>query len=672
MAAAHSKSWGSPAVPQEAASSTLGVWANTAAAVVALMALSVTARSYFPLLGALLLPLANVSQRRLPDKTSVLWPLRLLALMVIYVFNTSRPPHGADWLFDARTVNIAGQMCAVELVIQSWRLPRASHRADVRLLLAGLVLLAACNTFDDSYVVYFAPLYVFLLMVSLWGHRARIGDAHLSSSRRPPALSRGLFLGVALFVGGTTQYLISTHRIEISDIGMRLLGERRSVQETSLSSTPSLGSTFEVQDSPARVLKLESYAGDGHLRGGSFDTYDHGRWLPPLDSRSGRTVTRDDLNGEARGLRSEVTRLADLNGVMLAPLNVAGIEPGSGSIDWDDANGGPLKTDEPPPSSYQIVAGDDFQQGPLCGPLSPRERERCLAVPGEIDPKVKLLAQKLAHGGVNDGEKIEAIVNHLLKNHRYSRAIRQSGGDGVSNFILQKQSAHCEYFASAAVILLRCVGIPSRYVVGYYAHEDAGGGAVVVRQRDAHAWAESWIEGVGWVTVEATPADGTPPKLSAAPSLWMRLTERVQDAVREARKIAADVIARRGALMSAAVIVALAGYLFWVFYRLSRRGHAQGTSGFDYSASAAELINLVRRFEKLLSKRGIECPPWRPWPEHLRLVRETTLNMAALNYEQALQFSKRYDAARFGGQMDDEAVRTLNDLMAKLESEAIP
>jgi transglutaminase-like putative cysteine protease len=101
-----------------------------------------------------------------------------------------------------------------------------------------------------------------------------------------------------------------------------------------------------------------------------------------------------------------------------------------------------------------------------------------------------------------------------------------AGGDPVSNFLLDKRAAHCEYFASAAAVLLRCVGVPSRYVVGYYAHESDGDG-LIVRQRDAHAWTECYIDGVGWVAVDATPAMGA--RKQACVAWWQRAWEKTQD-----------------------------------------------------------------------------------------------------------------------------------------------
>jgi transglutaminase-like putative cysteine protease len=70
-------------------------------------------------------------------------------------------------------------------------------------------------------------------------------------------------------------------------------------------------------------------------------------------------------------------------------------------------------------------------------------------------------------------------------------------------------AGHCEYFATAMVILARAAGIPARYVTGYLQGErNRFSRRFVVRQSDAHAWAEVYFPGAGWVTFDATPAAG--------------------------------------------------------------------------------------------------------------------------------------------------------------------
>ena len=69
--------------------------------------------------------------------------------------------------------------------------------------------------------------------------------------------------------------------------------------------------------------------------------------------------------------------------------------------------------------------------------------------------------------------------------------LRSTNETPLSRFLLRTRSGHCEYFATATVLLLRQLGIPARYAVGYAVHECAGQ-KYVVRQRDAHAWCLVW------------------------------------------------------------------------------------------------------------------------------------------------------------------------------------
>ncbi len=75
----------------------------------------------------------------------------------------------------------------------------------------------------------------------------------------------------------------------------------------------------------------------------------------------------------------------------------------------------------------------------------------------------------------------------------------------LARFLLRTHSGHCEYFATATVLLLRQLGIPARYAVGYSVHEAAQDG-YLVRQRDAHAWCLVWNEKKNiWEDFDTTP-----------------------------------------------------------------------------------------------------------------------------------------------------------------------
>ncbi len=112
-------------------------------------------------------------------------------------------------------------------------------------------------------------------------------------------------------------------------------------------------------------------------------------------------------------------------------------------------------------------------------------------------------------GGAQDlRARIAAITGWLRAGHGYTTtpAAPPAGTDPVSNFLFTAREGHCEYFASAAVLLLRAAGIPARYVTGFRGGEwNALGHYVAVRGDRAHAWAEAFLPDAGWMRVDATP-----------------------------------------------------------------------------------------------------------------------------------------------------------------------
>jgi protein-glutamine gamma-glutamyltransferase len=78
--------------------------------------------------------------------------------------------------------------------------------------------------------------------------------------------------------------------------------------------------------------------------------------------------------------------------------------------------------------------------------------------------------------------------------------------DPVEDFLFNRKSGHCEYFASALALMLRAVGVPSRLVTGFKGADPVNGGEYYeVQQRQAHAWVEAFVDGA-WIVLDATPA----------------------------------------------------------------------------------------------------------------------------------------------------------------------
>ena len=117
-----------------------------------------------------------------------------------------------------------------------------------------------------------------------------------------------------------------------------------------------------------------------------------------------------------------------------------------------------------------------------------------------------------------------ALIAQLLeRNAEYdlNTPVTPEGEDFVRYFLEESHRGYCVHFASAATLLLRAQGIPARYVTGYTAHIPEGGGTDTVRDSDAHAWVEIFLEGSGWYPVEVSPAarQGNDPEHTPAPTL---------------------------------------------------------------------------------------------------------------------------------------------------------
>jgi len=124
-------------------------------------------------------------------------------------------------------------------------------------------------------------------------------------------------------------------------------------------------------------------------------------------------------------------------------------------------------------------------------------------------------------------EAASAIESYLRDSGDYSYSLNLSiddpSIDPVEDFLFNRKQGHCEYFASALVLMLRSIGIPSRLITGYKGgNYDAPSNTLHVQQRHAHAWCEAWID-KGWVTLDATPADersASVEAVSANRSVW--------------------------------------------------------------------------------------------------------------------------------------------------------
>ena len=125
-----------------------------------------------------------------------------------------------------------------------------------------------------------------------------------------------------------------------------------------------------------------------------------------------------------------------------------------------------------------------------------------IQLPEGIDGGVYALTMQVIDGADNAWDRAVAILRYLRGNMRYTLqpAVPPVGRDFVSHFLLDTREGYCSYYASAMAVMGRIAGLPTRYVEGYMARP----GREVLTGENAHAWAEIYFRGVGWIPFDAT------------------------------------------------------------------------------------------------------------------------------------------------------------------------
>jgi len=162
-----------------------------------------------------------------------------------------------------------------------------------------------------------------------------------------------------------------------------------------------------------------------------------------------------------------------------------------------------------------------------------------LKVPDDELAAVRETIDKLGLRDLPLERKLGAIRAWFRRDFRYTRYLSipplspgsHTARSALSTFLTSKHEGHCEYFASAATLLLREAGVPARYAIGYAVMEtDFRRGESVVRGIHGHAWCRVWDEKAQrWLDFDPTPPDWLSresPRLSS----WQWLSDAIQRA----------------------------------------------------------------------------------------------------------------------------------------------
>ena len=141
--------------------------------------------------------------------------------------------------------------------------------------------------------------------------------------------------------------------------------------------------------------------------------------------------------------------------------------------------------------------------------LSTWRRDTELHLPDQQNPQTRQLARELREASASDADFVAAVLNKF-STEPYIYTLKPGllpEQNPMDAFLFQTRRGFCEHYAYAFVFLMRAAGVPARVVAGYQGGEvNPVNRTVIVHQFDAHAWAEVWLPGRGWVRVDPTAA----------------------------------------------------------------------------------------------------------------------------------------------------------------------
>lgn len=138
----------------------------------------------------------------------------------------------------------------------------------------------------------------------------------------------------------------------------------------------------------------------------------------------------------------------------------------------------------------------------------PQQLQRALALPEGYNPQARRLAAEWRARSDSDSTLVRTALTFFNQaGFEYTLEPPLLGVNSVDDFLFESKKGFCEHYAGSFVFLMRAAGIPARVVTGYQGGEyNDLGDYYILRQSDAHAWAEVWLQERGWVRIDPTAA----------------------------------------------------------------------------------------------------------------------------------------------------------------------
>ncbi len=490
--------------------------------------------------------LALLAPVPLPFNEVLEWSLLWLYLIVVVLFLRRARSLEAGWLpnwamnllglgylpflyldfatrWSGQLVRPVVHLAMFAVVIKLFALKRERDKWQTLFGVFFLFLASMATSVHPSILVYvitfLALTLVLLTRFSLYSVLARFGYREWSLQTVP--LRGFVVVTTLLSIGLAVPLFALLPRIKSPYIMGRGVGSGTVIGASGFTDQVNLDSIGSIRQRRDVALRLsfgpeDHPGGEVRLKAATYETYDGRSW-----ARSGAASPLTSLGPGTFPLttpRPMIPRqwayiwLQPLGSRSLpVPVEAESIELRANLLNQD--RGGAISMLFPPSQILEYRVGLD-PAGEVHRAIPPdleNPREPTLDL-GGVTPAIRDYAARVL--GQSEGvDRLRILENHLAAGtFRYTTdLVGRRAESPIEEFLLTTKEGHCEYFASAMVLLLRSEGIPARLVTGFLGAEISRfEDYYVVRQSNAHAWVEAYVDGSGWITLDPTPPDGRP------------------------------------------------------------------------------------------------------------------------------------------------------------------
>ncbi|KQX33431.1 transglutaminaseTgpA domain-containing protein [Variovorax sp. Root434] len=433
----------------------------------------------------------SVQGRSLPSKW---WRLALLALILGATYATHRTLLGRD----------AGVTLIVSLLALKTLELRARRDAFVIFFLGFFAMLT--NFFYSQ-----SLLTAFTMLLALLGLLTALVNAHMPVGR-PPLMQAARMAGWMALAGAPIMLALFLLFPRLAPLWGT--PSDAMVGRSGLSNTMRVGTIAELalDDRIAARIKFDGDRAPPqsqlYFRGPVLAQFDGREWTAlPSWARGAQWSPNLRVSGEP--VRYEVTLEAS-NRPWLLTLDASQQPPAAPGFEVTGTPDLQWIANRPVTDlvRYRAESYTQFQSGPL--KRTGGQLQAYLALPPGTNPRTAALAAEMRADPALANANAQAFVQAALRRLRtggYSYTLEPGiyGNDTADEFWFDRKEGFCEHIASAFVVLMRNLNVPARIVTGYQGGELNGvDNYWIVRQSDAHAWAEIWQEGIGWTRVDPT------------------------------------------------------------------------------------------------------------------------------------------------------------------------